>query len=632
VKNKSNKKSPDFKGRHDAGSGAALSNETGPGAADRSLDPSRRRLFIALCILVFLLVFAVFYPITGNNFINYDDNDYVTENIHVQAGLTWHEAAWAFANTDAANWHPLTWLSHMFDCQLYGANPWGHHLSSVLIHAVNAALLFVVLRAMTGSVWRSLFAALLFGLHPLRVESVAWIAERKDVLSTMFWLLALWAFLGYAKTPRVGRAAVHYWLALLCFALGLMSKPMVVTLPFALLLIDYWPLHRLNKANIGRLVWEKTPFFLLAAAGSVVAFLAQKSQGAVIEFLPLSYRLETAVLAYARYLGTFFYPVNLAILYPHPMHWPLIGFLAAAVLFLAVSAWVIIARRSQPYFIMGWLWYVGTAAPVIGVVQLGSQSLADRYTYIPGIGLIIILTWGVCDLTRGLQCKRRVLGLAATAVIGACMALTHHQIGFWKDSGTLFNHAIAVTDNSYVARKTLGDYYWSQGRMDEAKALYLEALNISPAFEGAHLNLGAVLNQTGHREQAMEEFKRAIQLKPDDASAYNDLGAVLGDGHLDESIALFLKAIEISPGYADAHKNLGQAMDSKGRIEEAVAHYQQAVRLKPDSTGYFWLGLDLEKLGRDKEAVFQLTEALRLQPDNVPAQRELERLTKRGGR
>jgi Tfp pilus assembly protein PilF len=622
MKPKFNRKSRDSKGRPIV---PALATAGAP------FEPTLQRLSIPTCVVVFLLVFVVFYPITGNGFINYDDNDYITDNIHVQSGLNWSQVVWAFSNTDAANWHPLTWLSHILDWQLYGTNPWGHHLTSVLIHAVNAALLFALLRGMTGAFWKSLFAALLFGMHPLRVESVAWIAERKDVLSTMFWLLALWFYLGYArsKTPRHRR--INYSLGLGCFALGLMCKPMVVTLPFALLLIDYWPLHRLGKKTIRNLVWEKIPFFLLAAAGSVIAFVAQESQGAVIAFLPLGYRLETAVLAYARYLGTFFYPVNLAILYPHSVRWPLMSVLGAAALVLAISAAVIVLKRSRPYGLMGWLWYLGTAVPVIGVVQLGSQSLADRYTYIPGIGLIIVLTWGVGDLTERLRGKTLLPGCAAFAVIAACVVLTRHQISFWKDSGTVFSHAVAVTDNSYVARKALGDFYWSQGRLDEAKALYLDALKMYPQYEGAHLNLGAVLNQTGHREQAIDEFKRAIQLKPNDASAYNDLGAVLGDGHLDESIALFQKAIEVDPRYADARKNLGQAMDSKGRVEEAVAQYQQAARLRPDSDLRVLLGLDLEKLGRNEDAMFQFREALRERPDNAAARRELDRLSKRTG-
>ncbi len=581
-----------------------------------------RRMIIGFCLGLFLLTLCVFYPITGDAFLNYDDNDYVTDNYHVQSGLVWPQIAWAFANTDVANWHPLTWLSHMLDCQLYGSNPWGHHLTSVLIHAANVALLFMVLRSLTAALGPSLFAALLFGLHPLRVESVAWIAERKDVLSTMFWLLTVWSYAAYVKS----RKPVNYWLMLACFVLGLMSKPMVVTLPFALLLLDYWPLARMGRERLGRLVWEKMPLFVLAAAGSVVTFLAQKSQGAVIEYLPLSYRLETAVLAYIRYLGKFLYPANLAILYPHPKSWSILAVLAAAALFIGISIAVFMSRRSRPCIVAGWLWYVGTLVPVIGIIQIGSQSMADRYTYIPGLGLILILTWAARDAARAFFFNRFILPSAAAGILVACTVLTRHQIAFWKDSGTIFSHAVAVTDNAFIARKALADFYTSQGRTDEAMALYREALEMYPNYEGAHLNLGAAFNLTGHPKEAAGEFARAIQLQPDDASAYNDLGAVLGNGRIDESISLFEKAIQINPRYVDAYMNLGQAMDRKGRWPKAIAQYEAALRLRPSPVAHYFIGLDLEKIGQKNEAIAQLTEAVREQPENAAARQALEQL------
>ena len=434
MKRKSNKQGPGARNRPATQGPAASSNPADPATAGWPFGVTREWQAILLCLFVFLVVFQVFYPITHGGFVNYDDDVYVTDNFHVQGGLALEQVAWAFGNTDAANWHPLTWLSHMLDCQLYGAKPWGHHLTSVLIHALNAALLFVVLRGMTGALWRSLFVALLFGLHPLRVESVAWIAERKDVLSALFWLLTLWAYGRYAEVrgpgskvqgpmsnvqsreaggggqlsvisdqssvisgkneatrpaPHVSRFTFHvsryYALSLLFFALGLMSKPMVVTLPFVLLLLDYWPLGRMKRGNLPRLAWEKAPFFLLAAAGSAITFLAQKSQGAVIDYLPFINRAENGALAYVRYLGKFLCPVNLAVLYPHPVTWPLAKIIAATGLLIALSAAVFLVRRSRPYCVVGWLWFLGTLVPVIGLVQVGSQSLADRYTYIPGI-------------------------------------------------------------------------------------------------------------------------------------------------------------------------------------------------------------------------------------------------------
>ena len=671
MKRKANKQGPGSRNRPATKGPAASSHPAGPAAAGWPLGVTRQWQVILLGLFVFVVVFQVFYPITNGGFINYDDDVYVTDNFHVQGGLALEQVAWAFGNTDAANWHPLTWLSHMLDCQLYGAKPWGHHLTSVLIHALNAALLFVVLRGMTGALGRSLFVALLFGLHPLRVESVAWIAERKDVLSALFWLLTLWAYARYAEvqsprsnvqcpmskvgrwetgdgrqkigenaasgftqhatrnTPHATRSTLHapryYALSLLFFALGLMSKPMVVTLPFVLLLLDYWPLGRLKQGNLPRLAWEKAPFFLLAAAGSAITFLAQKSQGAVIDYLPFINRVENAALAYVRYLEKFLCPVNLAVLYPHPVTWPLVKIIAATGLLIALSAAVVLVRRSRPYCVLGWLWFLGTLVPVIGLVQVGSQSLADRYTYIPGIGLSIILAWGAWDLARRLPGKRTALA-AATAVIIGCAALTRHQIGFWKDGGALFSHAVAVTENSYQARKALADFCWSQGQVNEALALYRQAIQMRPGFEGAHLNLGAVLNQTGHVAEAIDEFKQAIQLKPDDPSAYNDLGAVLEAGHLDESIRLFQRAIELDPNYADAHKNLGQAMDQTGHLAEAVIQYQKVIRLKPSSAAHYLLAADLEKLGRKDEAILHYTEALKLQPDDAKAQRALARL------
>ena len=641
----------------------APSSPANPVAARHPFDLLRKRFVFPLCLLLFLLVCSVFYPITGGDFINYDDDVYVTDNFHVQGGPALEQVSWAFSNTDSANWHPVTWLSHMLDYQLYGGMPWGHHLTSVLIHALNTVLLFVVMLRMTGALWRSLFVALLFGLHPLRVESVAWVSERKDVLSSLFWMLTLWAYVEYAKSKTIHprRANLNYWLTLVFFALGLMSKPMVVTLPFVLLLLDYWPLGRIynlrfaidepkdlkvlpltktsgaphtlsanrkSQIVLRDLIWEKAPFFLMSAAGCVITFLAQQSKGAVIDYLPFINRLENAVLAYGRYLGKFLCPINLAILYPHPVSWPLVKIFAATMLLLSLTAAVFVIRRSRPYCVVGWLWFIGTLVPVIGLVQVGSQSMADRYMYLPCIGLNIILAWGVCDLVQRLHGRQTALVAATMAVIVSCAALTRHQINFWKDSGTVFGHAVAVTENNYQARKALGDFYWSQGRLNEALDLYRQAIQMYPRFEGAHLNLGAVLNETGHAEQAVDEFKQAINLKPDDPAAYNDLGAVLGQGHLDESIRLFQKAIQLDPNYADAHKNLGQAMDQLGRTEEAIVQYQKAIRLKPNSDAHYLLGIDLEKLGRKNEAIAQFTETLRFQSNNASARRALDRLQK----
>ncbi len=591
-------------------------------------SPLRWRALLPLCLGLFLLVFWVFYPATQCGFINYDDDVYVTDNPHVQAGLTWAQAKWAFANTDAANWHPLTWLSHMLDCQLYGSNPPGHHLTSVLLHSANAVLLFLALRSLTGATGASLFAALLFALHPLRVESVAWIAERKDVLSGFFWCAAMWAYARYARERDGGRHAIFYFgLTLFLFACGLMSKPMVVTFPFVLLLIDFWPLRRWNRKDALRLVMEKVPFLVLSAASSVVTFLAQRGQGAVIGFLPFSYRLETAVLAYVRYLGKFFYPTNLAILYPHAKGWDLAGICGAAAVLLAISVWAAATWRRHPYFAMGWCWYLGTLVPVIGLIQVGSQSMADRYTYLPGIGLIVVLTFGIREAARLWRVPRFALAIGSAVILMACLFQTRHQIEFWKNSGTVFRHAIDVTENSFVARKALADYYSEQNKLGEAIALYREALQMYPNYEGAHLNLGAAYNATGRPQDAAAEFTNALALDPKDASVYNNLGAVLGANRLDESIQLFRQAVQLKPDYVDARMNLAQALDRKGAWPDAAEQYEATLRIRPNAAAHYYLAADLARLGRKEEAMEHLRATLRLEPNNQPAQQALQQLT-----
>jgi protein O-mannosyl-transferase len=632
-----------FKGQDKTGNGAAF------------VMKSWRVLWLA--VILFGLVLGVFYPITRGDFINYDDDVYVTANYHVQHALSTQQLVWAFTNVDAANWHPLTWLSHIMDFQLYGMKPGGHHFTSVALHALNTVLLFVVMRMMTGAVWRSVAVALLFGLHPLRVESVAWISERKDVLSGTFWLLAMWAYTRYAQGLKIegSKFKIYYGLALGFFICGLMSKPMAVTLPFVLLVMDWWPLDRIHglqfailglrrdklqkengasKSGMVSLAWavsEKIPFMAGSAAGCLVTYLAQKRQGAVTELFSLGYRMETALVAYARYVEKFFYPANLAVLYPHPKDgWPLVEITAAAILLAGVTVAVMAGRRSHPYELAGWLWFMGTLVPVIGFVQVGSQSMADRYMYLPGIGLNIMVVWGVCELAQRANIGSMVLIVAGAAAVIFCAALTEHQIMFWKNSGTLFQHALAVTENNYQARKALGDFYWSQGDMHGAVTLYREAIQMAPKYEGAHINLGAVLNATGHPAEAAAEFEQAIALNPNDASAYNDLGAVIATRNFDGATTLFRKATELDPNYADAWKNLGRALDQKGEREEAMADYRLAIALRPDAEAHYFLAMDLAQLGRTEEAMREFTKALKVQPDYENARRALKLLESGG--
>ena len=443
-----------------------------------------------ICIGLFLLVLCTFWPSLGNGFVNYDDDLYVAANGHVQSGLSWAGARWAFCTPVAANWHPATILSHMLDCQLFGLKPWGHHLTSVWLHAVNTVLVFLVFRRMTGALWRSLLVAALFGLHPLRVESVAWVAERKDVLSTFFFMLTLWAYVRYAQESKVQspKSKVAYVLALVFFACGLMSKPMLVTLPFVLLLLDYWPLGRnaecgMRNAEPGaggkvqgrtwpwmKLVREKAPFFLLAAIASAVTLITQHRAKALatVENIRLIDRLANALVSYCRYLAKFLWPAKLAVFYPEPVKWPTATVLLAGLLLLGISIMAVALRHRHRYLPVGWLWSLGTLVPVIGLVQVGAQAMADRYTYVPLIGVALLLVWGMHELTSRWQFRAVLLSAAAAAGMILCVALTRRQIGHWRDTETLFRHALAVTDDNWVAHHNLGDALEKRGRLDEA--------------------------------------------------------------------------------------------------------------------------------------------------------------------
>ena len=426
-------------------------------------------------------MFWTFFPAVRGNFIGYDDPDYVTANARVQQGLTWNNVGWAFRSSDLGNWHPITWMSHMLDCQVFGLAPWGHHLTSVVLHTLNALLVFVVLRRLTGAEWRSIAVATLFALHPLRVESVAWISERKDVLSTFFELLALWMYARYAakansrwpiadsprSTLHAPRSSVCYGLALFCFALGLMSKPMVVTLPFLLLLLDYWPLNRFRNESLRSLLLEKIPFLLGAGAVSVVTLAAQRGAGALLTGLSWQARVENAAVSYCRYLGKLFAPLNLAFFYPYTTHWPIAVVVLALLLLVSISLFAVASRRRAPWLPMGWLWFLGTLVPVIGLVQAGEQSMADRYSYFPSLGVFLIAVWGLHEATRW-RGGQIVAATFLAAAILPCIGLTRRDISYWRDSEPLFRRAIQVTKNNYVALNNLGTTLDRRGRLDDA--------------------------------------------------------------------------------------------------------------------------------------------------------------------
>ena len=557
------------------------------------------------CIWLILItaVLLVYWQVGDHEFINYDDNAYITDNAQVQKGLTSKGIIWAFTTSHTGNWHPLTWISHMLDCELYGLNPKGHHLTNVLFHMANAILLFVVLRWMTGAIWRSGLVAALFALHPLHVESVAWAAERKDVLSTFFWMLTMVAYVHYVNRPGGKR----YLLVLITFSLGLMAKPMLVTLPFVLLLLDYWPLNRFkpravpgsvedqplgfrssgdDKSPILKAVMEKTPLFLMSLFSCVVTVMAQQEAGAIstLEIVPFKLRIANGLVSVVAYMGKMIWPQDLAVFYPHPVSDLQIWKPVVAGLFLlilsTVALWV--AQRCR-YVLVGWLWYLGTLVPVIGLVQVGEQAMADRYTYVPLIGLFIVVVWGFADLVKGWRSRRWVVSVSAAVMVLALMAGSWLQVAHWKNSVRLFKHALDATTNNYVAHYTLGNALALQGHLTGSVSHYNKALQIHPNFAEAHNNLGNALALQGNLTGAISHYNKALQINPDHAEAHRNLAVGLDrQGRHQEAIQHYAEVLRISPHDAQSHNNLGVALAEQGRLKEAVAHFTEALRIDPN--------------------------------------------------
>jgi tetratricopeptide (TPR) repeat protein len=639
-------------------------------------------------LLLLFLVLAAFCRVLTNKFVSYDDQLYVTGNFHVQSGLTLAGVKWAFSTMAGANWHPLTWLSHMLDYNLFRLQPWGHHLTSLLLHAANAVLTFIVLQRMTGAFWRSWFVAALFGLHPMHAESVAWVAERKDVLSLFFGWLTLWAFLRYASSitrprstpvsppsspsssstslgfsphPRFSSPAFAYFLSLFFFACGLMCKPMLVTLPCVLLLLDYWPLRRLENNRIGFLVLEKAPFILLAAVASVITWVAQQTGNAITNTaaLPMGDRLENVLVAYVIYLGKLFLPVHLAVIYPFQNNWPLGTVVLCGAVLAGITVAAAATRRRWPWFLVGWLWFLGTLVPVIGLVQVGSQGMADRYSYWPFVGLFIVISWGIELMTRNWR-HRTVIGCGtAAAAIALCAALSWRQEGFWKNDATLFQHAVSVTQDNFIALANLGQYELEQGHTDRAIDLNRQSIQLMPNFATAygqlgmalckaghpdegihdlrqalqmdpklgqtHADLADALAQTGQYDEAIMEYQEAIRLEPDNLDACDRMGVALESaGRLDDAVACLENAVRLYPGFIDARNNLGLAFEDQGRLDQALAEYQEALRLDPAfARGHFNLGMILKKQGRLDEAIAQFQQGVKLDPSIAPARNEL---------
>jgi len=643
-----------------------------------------------VCALLVVATLVAYGRVAQCGFVSYDDNLYFRENGWVQIGLTLEGLKWAFTTGHAANWHPLTWLSLMLDREFLGAGASGPHMVNLLFHAANGVLLFLLLRRATGAHWWSAVVAGLFALHPLHVESVAWIAERKDVLSAFFGLLALVFYVRYAQSPAARtkqhatgqerlapwRSAAYRW-ALYFFALGLLSKPMLVTWPFVLLLLDWWPLARMpafsrsvaevSASSIQSLIREKLAFIALSFLSCVVTFVVQQRGGAIgtLVDLPLVARVENAFVAYARYLVQTFWPFDLAVIYPHPEHRPWTTVAWAVSLILGLTALAVWRGRERRFLATGWFWFVGMLVPVIGLVQIGAQAMADRYTYLPLIGVFIGFVWGANEITARWLATRRakiLVGAATGLVLLACVARTDDQLRYWQNGETLARHALVITENNYVAHDVLGTALLDNGKPAEAiesyrRAIQLkpafiqarnnlglalsragqladaeqsfrEALRINPAFADAHNNLGSVLAALGRDDEAEACFRRALQHNPRYAEALNNLGRLAARrGQNAEAIACYRRALRLHPALADAAFNLGNALARQGLLAEAARNYRLAVRLQPaDAEAHRNLGWTLARLGRRQEAIAHFTEALRLKPDDSATRQQLRAL------
>jgi len=605
-------------------------------------------------VAVNLIIYA---QVRNHGFTQWDDPYYVSKNPIVSQGVSWQGVRWAFTTGHMANWHPLTWLSHMLDVQLFGMTPGPHHLINVLFHMANTLLLFCVLFRMTAAIGQSAFVAGLFAAHPLHVESVAWIAERKDVLCAFFFLLTIWSYIAYVRRPNFSR----YLLVAALFGLSLMAKPMAVTLPFILFLLDFWPLGRLHpgpgqKAACLRLIQEKVPLIVLAIASSAVTLWVQSRGGTVVNMdaYPMNRRAANALATYVAYLGDMLWPAGLSAFYPYS---PLSGWLVTGCLLALAAASVMAVRfaRRHPFLLVGWLWYLGTLAPVIGLIQVGPQARADRYTYLPLIGIFIVIAWGVPEILGRLGNCRIPLAIAGGVLICVLAIAARIQASYWADGVVLWEHAVKLYPGSHLvhanlgfefkehgeiakamhhynealrinpgrieARTGLGDCLLSQGRYNEAVVQYKEALRIDPDFTDARHNLGIALANQGRFDEAIAQYKEALRVKPDLAESHDAWGnALWNQGKLDEAIAQYREALRLAPDFAEARRDLGIALARQGDWNGAIVQYKEALRLKPAFVeAHQNLGTALMKQGRYDQAITHFTEVLRIRPDNVDA-------------
>ncbi|MBN1364330.1 MAG: tetratricopeptide repeat protein [Syntrophaceae bacterium] len=586
----------------------------------------KRKYTYLIVILLIIVSFIAFGRIAGNDFINSDDDQYITENNHIKSGLNEESIKWAFTTIHFTYWHPLTWLSHMLDWSLFGTDASSHHLVSLFLHIGAVLFLFLFLKKATNNILPSFFAAALFALHPLRVESVAWATERKDVLSMFFGMTTLYIYVFYTKKQNLPL----YILTLIFFIFGLMSKPIMVTLPFVLLLIDYWPLERwpkkIHQANIKvvrRIILEKLPFIFLTILLSIVTFSSQNINDLVIsnEQLPLITRIVNAIISYIAYLEKFFWPINLAVFYPYPdffMPQQIISFLF---ILTGITITVIYFSKKYPFLFTGWLWYLGTFIPMIGLVQVGAQAMADRHTYLPSIGIAIIVAWGIPSIIENQKLRRKILSPAAIIFITLMLILTWKQCGYWKNSITLFSHALQVTKNNHLAHSNLATALLAEGRKEEAINNYRQAILIKPNSALPYNMLGNAYTKLGWYELAIQQYNHAIRLNPTYENAFNNRGTAYSSLKQTEiAIKDFNYAIYIKPDYADAYYNRGTVYMELGQYQKAVQDFSEAIRIKPDYiSAYYNRAIVYSKLRRYQSAIEDYSQIIRWRPDYAVA-------------
>jgi tetratricopeptide (TPR) repeat protein len=585
---------------------------------------NQRRTFIFVCLGLALITLAVYWPMMRDGFVNFDDRQYIAENPHVTSGITASNIAWAFKSGEQSNWHPLTWISHMLDCQMFGLNPAGHHFVNLFFHIANTLLLFLLLNRVTGATWRSAFVAALFAWHPMHVESVAWASERKDVLSAFFFLLTLlaWAQFSSKSKTQSANAKTFYVLALVFFACGLMSKPMLVTLPFVLLLMDFWPLQRvdgLTPRRIAQLVIEKIPFFVLSVVASVVTYLVQSKEA--VSHPAFQTHIANIFVSYVRYIGKLIWPADLSVIYPLPRHIPMLPAIAAALLLLIVSILIIQQTRRHAYLFTGWFWFLGMLVPTIGIVQVGSAAMADRYTYLPGIGFFILIAWGISDLLNRMPQWKKFLPVAASIALVGSLGATPVQIGYWQNSLKLFYHAVEVTSDNYSAENSLGKAFEESGDNQRALICYSNSVVAEPKFPPSQYNLAVCLLSLGRTNEALEHFRICAQFPGHNAENNYALAVYLNRcGDVGEAGQLLQRAIDEQPEFPKAQNVLGTILSIQGKFAEALPHFAAAAKQKPNDAEFrFNYALSLLDNHKSADAAEQFQTVIKLTPNDVLA-------------